>query len=89
MKKIVFILIAFLAIAKVNSQMLDPVKWTTKIEKSENTFVLIFDAVLEKIGTCIPIHSDGGPLQLEVSFKNKGNFNLVGRLRKVKRELLT
>jgi thiol:disulfide interchange protein DsbD len=29
--------------------MLDPVKWTTKIEKkSENTFVLIFDAVLEK-----------------------------------------
>jgi hypothetical protein len=36
-----------------------------------------------KIGTCIHnFHSDGGPLQLEVSFKTKGNFNLVGKLRK-------
>jgi hypothetical protein len=49
--------------------MLDPVKWTTKIEKSENTFVLIFDAVLEKI--MYSQFTDGGPLQLEVSFKTK------------------
>jgi thiol:disulfide interchange protein DsbD len=71
MKKIVFILIAFLAIAKVNSQMLDPVKWTTKMRKIWEYLCAYFDAVLEKIGTCILIHSDGGPLQLEVSFKNQ------------------
>ena len=87
MKKIVFILIAFLAFANVNSQMLDPVKWTTKIEKkSENTFVLVFDAVLEKDWHMYSQFTpDGGPLQLEVSFKNqKGNFNLVGKAKESK-----
>jgi thiol:disulfide interchange protein len=87
MKKIVFILIAFLAFANVNSQMLDPVKWTTKIEKkSENTFVLIFDGVLEKDWHMYSQFTpDGGPLQLEVTFKNtKGNFNLVGKAKESK-----
>jgi thiol:disulfide interchange protein DsbD len=30
------------------------------------------------------IHPDGGPLQLEVSFKTKGNFNLVGKAKESK-----
>jgi thiol:disulfide interchange protein DsbD len=54
MRKIIFLL-AFLAFANVNSQMLDPVKWTTKIEKkSDNTYLLTFDGVIEKIGICTP-----------------------------------
>ena len=87
MKKILFILISFLAFANANSQMLDPVKWTTKIEKkSENTFVLVFDAILEKDWHMYSQFTpDGGPLQLEVSFKNlKGNFNLVGKAKESK-----
>ena len=87
MKKLLFILISLLAFANANSQMLDPVKWTTKIEKkSENTFVLVFDAVLEKDWHMYSQFTpDGGPLQLEVSFKNqKGNFNLVGKAKESK-----
>ncbi|MBC5842576.1 thioredoxin family protein [Flavobacterium sp. F-380] len=87
MKKILFIFISFLAFANANSQMLDPVKWSTKIEKkSENTFVLVFDAVLEKDWHMYSQFTpDGGPLQLEVSFKNqKGNFNLVGKAKESK-----
>ena len=87
MKKILFILISFLAFANANSQMLDPVKWTTKIEKkSENTFVLVFDAVLEKDWHMYSQFTpDGGPLQLEVAFKNqKGNFTLVGKAKESK-----
>mgnify|MGYP003671490965 FL=1 len=87
MKKLLFILISLLAFANANSQMLDPVKWTTIIEKkSENTFVLVFDAVLEKDWHMYSQFTpDGGPLQLEVSFKNqKGNFNLVGKAKESK-----
>jgi thiol:disulfide interchange protein DsbD len=87
MKKLLFILIAFLAFANVNSQILDPAKWTSKIEKkSETNYVLVFDAVIE-----IDWHlysqftPDGGPLPLEIAFKNqKGNFNLVGKAKESK-----
>jgi thiol:disulfide interchange protein len=82
MKKIFFLLLAFLAFANVNSQILDPVKWTTKIEKkSENTYILTFDGVIEKDWHMYSQFTpDGGPLALEVIFKNqKGNFSLVGK----------
>ena len=49
MKKIFFILLTFLAFAKGNAQLLDPVKWTTKIEKkSETNYILTFNGVIEK-----------------------------------------
>ena len=82
MKKLLFILIAFLAFANGNAQILDPAKWTSKIEKkSETNFVLVFDVVIENdwhlYSQTTP---DGGPLPLEITFKNqKGNFNLVGK----------
>ena len=48
MKKIVFLLLVFLAFAKGNAQILDPVKWTTKIEKkSGNTYLLTFNGTIE------------------------------------------
>ena len=82
MKKLLFILIAFLAFATVNSQILDPAKWTSKIEKkSETNYVLVFDAVIENDWHLYSQFTpDGGPLPLEIAFKNqKGNFNLVGK----------
>lgn len=87
MRKIVFLLVVFLAFAKGNSQILDPVKWTTKIEKkSEGNYVLIFNGVIESGWHMYSQFTpDGGPLPLEVIFKNqKGNFDLVGKAKESK-----
>lgn len=87
MKKIFYILFAFLAFAKVNAQVLDPAKWTTAIEKkSETKYVLTFNAVIEKDWHLYSQFTpDGGPLALEVIFKDqKGNFNLIGKAKESK-----
>jgi thiol:disulfide interchange protein len=87
MRKILFILFAFFAFTKGNAQILDPAKWTTKIEKkSENTYLLTFNAVIEKDWHMYSQFTpDGGPLPLEVIFKNqKGNFTLVGKAKESK-----
>ena len=87
MRKIIFLLLVFLAFAKGNAQILDPAKWTTKIEKkSENTYLLTFNAVIEKDWHMYSQFTpDGGPLALEVIFKNqKGNFTLVGKAKESK-----
>ncbi|WP_140486888.1 protein-disulfide reductase DsbD family protein [Flavobacterium sp. GSA192] len=87
MKKLFFLLIAFLVFTNVNSQILDPVKWTTKIEqKSEGVFVLTFNAVIEKEWHMYSQFTpDGGPLAMEVVFKNQsGNFSLIGKAKESK-----
>ncbi|AOZ98089.1 protein-disulfide reductase DsbD family protein [Flavobacterium commune] len=87
MKKLLFLLIAFLVFTNVNSQILDPVKWTTKIEqKSEGVFVLTFNAVIEKEWHMYSQFTpDGGPLAMEVVFKNQsGNFSLIGKAKESK-----
>ncbi|MGQ7944585.1 cytochrome c biogenesis protein CcdA [Flavobacterium sp. WC2509] len=87
MKKILFILLAFLAFFNVNSQILDPAKWTTAIEKkSETNYILIFNAVIEKDWHIYSQFTpEGGPLPLEIVFKDqKGNFELVGKAKESK-----
>ncbi|MDI5951303.1 protein-disulfide reductase DsbD family protein [Flavobacterium yafengii] len=87
MKKLLFILIAFLAFANGNAQILDPAKWTTKIEKkSENNYILTFNAIIEKDWHLYSqFTAEGGSLPLEIIFKNqKGNFNLVGKAKESK-----
>ena len=87
MRKIIFVLLFFLAFANVNSQILDPVKWTTKIEKKSDTnYVLIFNGVIENEWHMYSQFTpDGGPLPLEVIFKNQiGNFNLIGKAKEGK-----
>ncbi|GGA85559.1 thiol:disulfide interchange protein DsbD [Flavobacterium palustre] len=87
MKKLLFLLTAFLVFINVNSQILDPVKWTTKMEqKSEGVFVLTFNAVIEKEWHMYSQFTpDGGPLPMEVVFKNQsGNYNLVGKAKESK-----
>jgi thiol:disulfide interchange protein DsbD len=86
-KKIYFLLFALLTFVNVNSQMLDPAKWTTKIEKkSENTFLLTFEGTIEKDWHLYSQFTpDGGPLPLEVIFKNsKDNFTLIGKAKESK-----
>jgi len=87
MKKYIFLLLVFMAIANVNAQILDPVKWTTKIEKkSETNYILIFNGVIEDGWHMYSQFTpDGGPLALQVIFKNqKGNFNLIGKAKEGK-----
>ncbi len=82
MKKIYLLLITFFAIANANSQIINPVKWTSKTEKiSETEFNLI---VSGKIDESWHVYSqftpDGGPLPLELNFpEQKGNFELIGK----------
>ena len=87
MRKILFILLAFLAFVKGNAQILDPVKWTTKIEKKSDTnYILTFNGVIENGWHLYSQFTpDGGPLPLEVNFENqKGNFTLVGKAKESK-----
>ena len=87
MRKIIFLSVAFLAFANGNSQILDPVKWTTKIaKKSKNNYLLTFNGIIEKGWHLYSQFTpDGGPLPLEIIFKNqKGNFDLVGKAKEGK-----
>ncbi len=87
MKKIIVLLVVLLAFAKGNAQLLNPVKWTTQIEKKSNgNYVLTFNGVID---TGWHLYSqftaEGGSLPLEVLFKNqKGNFELIGKTKESK-----
>lgn len=81
----IFLLFFFFALAS-NAQILEPVKWTSKIEKKGNNAVLIFDGTIEKDWHMYSQFTpDGGPLALEISFKNqKGNYELIGKAKEGK-----
>lgn len=87
MKKLLFLLTAFLVFTNANAQILDPVKWTTKIEqKSGGVFVLTFNAVIEKEWHMYSQFTpEGGSLPMEIIFKNQsGNYNLIGKAKESK-----
>lgn len=82
MKKILYLLTAFLFLIQGNAQILNPVKWTTKTEKiSENEFNLILNG---KIDDEWHVYSQftpaDGPIPMELAFKNQsGNYELMGK----------
>ncbi|MXO07161.1 thioredoxin family protein [Flavobacterium sp. HBTb2-11-1] len=81
----VFLLFFFFTLSS-NAQILEPVKWTSKIEKKGDKVILIFDGTIEKDWHMYSQFTpDGGPLALEISFKNqKGNYELVGKAKEGK-----
>lgn len=85
-RSIVFLLF-FFAFAKGNAQILEPVKWTSRMEmKAGGNAVLIFDGAIEK-GWHVysQFTPQGGPLPLEIVFSNqKGNYELVGKAKEGK-----
>lgn len=84
---ILFLLLFFFAFAKGDAQILEPVKWTSRIEKKAgNNAVLIFDGTIEKDWHLYSQFTpEGGPLALEIVFKNiKGNYELIGKAREGK-----
>ncbi|UPZ13510.1 protein-disulfide reductase DsbD family protein [Flavobacterium humidisoli] len=84
--KSILLFVFFFAFAKGNAQILEPVKWTSKMEKKGNNAVLIFDGTIEKDWHMYSQFTpDGGPLALEITFKNqKGNYELVGKAKEGK-----
>ncbi len=74
----IFMLFAFIT---ANAQILDPVKWTSKVEKKSDTeYVLIFDAVIEEHWHMYSQFTpDGGGLPMEIIFNNKGNYETAGK----------
>ncbi|MBL0736818.1 thioredoxin family protein [Flavobacterium sp. GN10] len=80
-----FLLFFFFALAS-NAQILEPVKWTSKMEKKGDKVILIFDGTIEKDWHMYSQFTpDGGPLALEITFKNqKGNYELVGKAKEGK-----
>lgn len=87
MRKYIFLLLTFLAFANGNAQIIEPVKWTTTIEKkSETNYILVFEGVIENDWHVYSQFTpEGGPLPLEVILKNqKGNFNLIGKAKESK-----
>jgi thiol:disulfide interchange protein DsbD len=87
MKKLVVLVMLVLAFAKGNAQILDPVKWSTQIEKkSDGNYLLTFNAVIENGWHMYSQYTaEGGSLPLEVLFKNpKGNFEIIGKAKESK-----
>ena len=87
MKKIILILIKFLFFSNTYSQILDPIKWTTKIEKkSETNYLITFSGTIEKGWHLYSQYTDvDGSMPMTIIFNNqKGNFNLVGKAKESK-----
>lgn len=82
MRKLIFSLFAFLVLTNVNAQVLDPVKWKTRVEKKSDTeLVLIMDAKIDNGWHFYSQNTpDGGALPAVFTFKDtKGNYQLVGK----------
>lgn len=87
MKKLFFLLAAFLLFTQGKAQILEPVKWKTSIEKkSDSNYLLVFDAVIEKEWHMYSqFTADGGSLPLEVIFKNENAaYKLIGKTKEGK-----
>ena len=80
MRKLLFTLLAFLSFTTLFSQIVKPVKWSSKVEKvSANEFNLIFDAVIEPEWHVYSQHTpENGPLPLTLDWV-KGGYELVGK----------
>ena len=87
MKKLIFLLFAFLVYTNGIGQILNPVKWKSKTEKiSETEFNLVLEGTIDN-GWHIysQFTPDGGPIPLELKFaESAGNYELVGKTKESK-----
>lgn len=81
-KKIWLLAIASIFSIGVHAQILDPVKWTTRIEKvADDEYKLFFDAVIEdQWHMYSQFTPENGPLPLEFIYNNQeGNYEPIGK----------
>jgi thiol:disulfide interchange protein len=82
MNKILTILLSIFAFATVNSQILNPVKWTSKTEKiSDTEFNLVLNGKIEpEWHVYSQFTPEGGSLPMFLTFENqKSNYELIGK----------
>ncbi len=82
MKKIPYLLIVFLMVTNLSAQIIEPVKWKSKVEKlSETEFNLVLNGTIDKDWHVYSQFTpEDGPLPMVLTFKDqKSNFNLVGK----------
>lgn len=82
MKKVLFFIFTFLAFANGFAQIINPVKWTSKVEKlSETEFNLVMEGKIEDEWHVYSQFTPAdGPIPAEFKFKDaKGNFELIGK----------
>lgn len=87
MKKIyLFLLLATVSLASIQSQILDPVKWSTSIKKiSETEYDLISKATIEdKWHLYSQVVPDNGPLPTNLTFEENSAYKLVGKAKESK-----
>jgi len=80
MKKLLITLLVVASTIAVKAQILDPIKWSTSLEKiSENEYLLIAEAKLEKgwhlYSQNVP---EDGPIATTFSFETNELFELIG-----------
>jgi hypothetical protein len=77
------IALASTVLIEATAQVLDPVKWNFRVEKTgENTADLIFQANLEKKWHIYSMDlPEGGPVATSFIFTTSGNYELVGKPR--------
>ena len=82
MKKLLFSIFTFLAFANGFAQIINPVKWTSKVQKlSETEFNLVMEGKIEDEWHVYSQFTPAdGPIPAEFKFKDaKGNFELIGK----------
>lgn len=82
MKKIIYLLFLFFAFAKVQAQIINPVKWEASIEKkSDSEYQLSFKGTIEKDWHVYSQFTpEDGPLPAEFLFHDsKSNYELIGK----------
>ena len=82
MKKFLLALITLLVFANGNAQIVNPVKWTNKVEKlSETEFNLVMEGKIEQGWHLYSQFTpENGPLPAEFKFENaKGNYELIDK----------
>lgn len=87
MNKFACTLLFLFAFLFSNAQVLDPVEWTSKIEKKSDTeYILVFDGIIEPEWHMYSQYTpEGGVNPLEVLFNNdKNNFEAVGKAQESK-----
>ncbi len=81
MRKGIALLLFLLSYMNLTAQVLDPVKWKTRVEKlSANEFNLVFEANIEPDWHVYSQFTpENGPLPLEVVFDDKKGFKTLGK----------
>lgn len=80
---LIFSLLFFLALPKIDAQVYAPVKWSSEVKQKGDEATLIIKAKIEKkwhlYATQLP--SDDGPIATEITFTPDPNYALLGALK--------